>query len=220
MANMTIDDAILACGEILDDPGLHRWTTTQVQAGLKTALSRCLLLYQEDGGDRFDLEATVTTSAVDGSADLSALVPATVIDVGVVTGNITYQIPAKNKLRRGYTDAVSRSLLVLYTQEYALSTTTTHPLVGVGATAANSWPDFDDWVCAQASLRLAIKDLEGARLAAIQQREQDTRMTVLGRNRIPGGYPWPRREWSPFYEWLSWQWKPSTNKINTVKVAW
>lgn len=224
MANMTVADAITATYQLLDEVVTggegRRWSSAQVTASMSVALSKCINAYQSAGGDRFDLESTQTTSATDGSVDISSLVPMAIKDVGVITGSVTYRIPAKQKMRRGYTDATARQILILYAREYALSSTTSDPLVGVGAVAANSWPAFDDWVVAQTALDLALKDLEGQRLQWITQRAADSKANVIDRVRIPGGYPWPRREWAPFFDWLAWQWKPSTNKLNTVRVAW
>lgn len=220
MANMTVTGAQACVADLLDDAGNTRWSTAQISLGLTACLSKCQQLYQENGGDRFDLETTGTTSATDGSLSISSVVPLLIKDVAAVVGSVTYRLPPKNKIRRGYTDATARSLLVLYAREYALSSTGSDPLVGVGAVAANSWPDFDNWVCAETAALIGSKDLEGARLQFLRGLADGFKETVIARPKIPGGYPWPRKEWSPMNDWIQWQWKPATSTLNTVRVAW
>lgn len=220
MAPMTVAGALTCVADHLDDETNRRWTAAQLKLGLTACLSKCQMLYHEAGGDRLDLELSGTTSAVDGSIALTSIVPLMVKDVCVVVGAVTYRIPPKSSPRRGYVDAVARSLVITYAREYALSATTTDPLVGVGATAANTWSDFENWVCAETALLVAGKDLEAQRLQWLSDLSSTFKGSVFARPKVPTGMPWPRREWSPLNDWVQWQYKPSTTTLNTVRIAW
>ncbi len=208
----------------MDDPNNRRWTVPQIDLGLRVALSKCQNYYQQNGGDRFDEEVIGTTNPATGGLLVAPLVtPAqvlTVKDISVTVGNVVWRVPPKDKIRRGYADLNARTLNVLLVKEYPMPTAAIQPLVGVGPVPANSWADFDSWVCAECAYLIGSKDLEGARLRFLDTLRQQFRDSVNSRQRIPGGYETPRKEWSPMYDWLQWQWKPATNEVFTVRKAW
>lgn len=219
MANLTLLQARAKVLQFLDDASNRRWSDAQIDDALTDALSTCINRYALSGGDRFDLEVTGTTSASTGSVSLSAVLPARIKQVAVVVGNTTYRLTQKDPLRRGYADLVARDLRVLYVREYALPTDTGHPLVGVGATAANSWPAFDKWLCLEAANQLGLKDLEQKRLMILREAGDRAEQEALARAPTPGGYPIPRREWNPLYGDLYWQMvQPST--VYLTRVRW
>lgn len=215
MANLTLAEARTKVGQLLDDASNVRYSSANVDDALADALNVCLTRYASEGGDRFDLETTGTTSASTGaSSALTGAAALLIKQVSVVSGSVAYRIPAKNPMRRGYPDLTARDIRILYVREYALPTTTTHPLVGVGATEANSWRAFDRWVCYEAAVQLAIKDQEQARLAVLRSEADRASTAALIRPSTPGGYPVPRPEWSPAYEDLSWQAVGTTIYLN------
>ncbi len=219
MANLIIDDAITKVRQFLDDTSTTqpRWTDTQLKDALADALNSCLVRYAGEGGDRFDLETTATTSATTGAISIASVLPLLVKQVGVTVGTTLYRLPTKNMMRRGYADLTARSLTVLYVREYALSSTTTHPLVGVGATEANSWRAFDRWICLEAALQLALKDMEETRLARLQVMTEKAAAECLARTSTPAGYETPRPEWNPLYDYITWQMvQPSTIYLTRV----
>ncbi len=223
MANLTIDQAVAKIRQRLADTSStstsQRWTEAVILDALADALSGCLTTYASQGGDRFDLEASVTTSASTGSVALTSVLPLLVKQVSVVIDSTTYRLQPKNTMRRGYADLTARTLSVLYVREYALSSTTTHPLVGVGAAEANSWRAFDRWVCIEAATQLAPKDMELPRIEVLKAERDEARATALMRTSTPAGYEMPRPEWSPLYGNISWQMvQPST--IYLTQARW
>lgn len=218
MAALTIDEAITKVRQRLDDTSTTnpRWTDAQVKDALTDAISRCVTKYSDEGGDRFDLESTAfSTSASTGQVDISSIAAAWVKAVGVVVGNTTYMLPRQSGLRRGYPDLSARSLRILYVREYEISGTSSHPLIGVGATAANTWRAFDRWVCLEAAVMLTPKDMEMNRIGVLRTERDEAEKSALARPSTPGGYPVPRKEWNPLDPWrLRWQFLPSSSTIS------
>ncbi len=221
MANLTIDEAITKVRQFMDDTSttVPRWTDAQIKDALADNLNLCLVRYAGEGGDRFDLETTGTTSATTGSVSIVSVLPLLIKQVSVVVGDTVYRLPPKDRMRRGYTDLAARSLIVSYVREYALSSTTTHPLVGVGSAEANSWRAFDLWICYETAFQLAVKDMEMSRLAILEKRVLRAAGEALARKGTPAGYPTPRAEWAPMYGGISWQVvMPAT--IYLTRVRW
>ncbi len=221
MANLTIDDAITKVRQLLDDTSttVPRWTDAQVKDALADSLNSCLVRYATEGGDRFDLETTATTSATTGSASIVSVLPLLIKQVSIVIGDTTYRLPPKDRMRRGFIDLNARSLVVLYVREYALSSTTTHPLVGVGAAEANSWRAFDRWICYETAMQLTSKDVEAARIEWIQTMASKSAAECMARATTPSGYVTPRPEWNPSYGDISWQMvQPAT--IYLTRTRW
>ncbi len=216
---MILSGARTAVGELLDDASNVRWSTAQVDAALSFALALCLTYYKKNGAGRFDLEVTGNTSATTGALSIASSVPlGEPSDVMLVVGNVSYRIEPKQANRRGYIDLTARALRITYMQEYALSTTSSDPLVGVAAVAANSWPAFDNWICVEAAYLCGLKDLEDARLSRLREQADLARAAAVDQRSGPGGYPIPRQEWRYFNEPLRWSWVPSTSTICLFRV--
>lgn len=219
MAGLSLSQARTATSQLLDDPSERRWSTANGDRGLEAALSRCLVQYQKAGGERFDTEVTGTSSATTGVLDVFAGIPVLVVrDVVVINGNNSYRVPAKQPNRRGYIDLVARSLRVTYVREYALPSNAAWPLVGVDAVPANTWFDFDNWVCTEAALQLAPKDMEEKRLRWLTERAQAARRSVMERTDTPGGYPMPRRDERYYADPLVYAWVPASQQIHFFRV--
>jgi hypothetical protein len=187
----TVADARGNVSQFLDDPNNIRWSTTQIDAGLATALSACVSAYVSAGGSAFNEEASFTTSST-GLASLSTVAP--LLDIRGVQGsfgsgtNTTFTaIPAALRADRYMLAQSVYTLSIVYVRDFALSTTTTHPLVGNGATAAASWPEFDMWICMKAALLLGIKDNDQRPMLA--NLEAQARQNVLNRINTPKAYP-------------------------------
>lgn len=215
MAALTLAEARTIVGYHLDDDGT-RWGNTEVDFALRSALSRCLNDYVAEGGDRFDTEASATTSASDGTVDLSAQVPLAIRGVSLLTIGSFY-VPLKSTRRedRLVDDKAARTLKVRLVKELSLPTTTSHPLVGSGATAANTWDAFDNWVIARAALQLAVKDAELRQ--EMQALEADLRGSVLGKPRTPRHRPFTGPE-AELAADLRWTWIPSTQTLHLTRV--
>lgn len=193
MAGITLTQARTNVRQLLDDAGtVSRWTDAQVDAALGDCISGCLNRYASEGGDRFDLETTGTTSATDGSLSLSSVSPLLIKQVAIVSGTLAYRIDPLDPVRRGYPDLVARSVRVLYVREYDISSTAGDPLVGVGAASANTWRGFDKWVCHEAACQLSGKDMEVARMQMLRVDAEKAGREALARRSTPGAYPLPR----------------------------
>lgn len=222
MANLTLTQARTLVLEHCDDETGERYNQAgdyaKLDIALASALSRCLADYVGASGDNFTEEASVTTSAADGTVSLSSQTPIDVRGVLISLGSSFAKVRALRRLDREIPDQVARSLVVSFVREYPLPTTAGHPLVGNGATAANSWPAFDHWVCARAALQLGIKDNElRAALAAL---EADCRESVKARVRLPRSADWPapRGGGGGIYDSLRWTFlKPSTLQLVRVR---
>lgn len=191
MANATLAEARTLVAQDLDDPNNRRWTTAQIDVGLQGALSSCLSQYITAGGNAFDLDLSVTTAST-GIADLTSVAPILFIKtVQIVTGSspaLTYtNVTPTRKGDRFQTEPAVYTLALIYVRDYRIPTTTSHPLVGVGATEAASWPDFDQWVCAEAALRLGVKDND--KRPGLEAYMERARKAVLERLNTPRAYP-------------------------------
>ena len=216
---LTLADARQQVYDHLDDDGTGttsgtRWSLTAIDRALATALSDCLQQYAAAGGDRLSTELE-TTSATDGKIDLSSIVPISISNVATRSGGVLwYAIPAVNLGQRLLDDNIARTVMLVYTRDYQLPTNSAHPLVGVGATAANSWLAFDQWVCARAAQLAKIKDDEVS--PALENEQQRLRSSVLSMARIPKSNRFPRPE-----KWLSrmlgWTWYPNTRVLQVVR---
>ena len=194
-----------------EDPNA-RWSNAQVDVGLALALSSCLSDYVSEGGDRFDLELSASTTS--GALDMSSYSPLYIRGMTMLYGNRYWPLEALRAEDRGIQDADTKSLQVRYVREYALPTTTTHPLVGVGATAANSWDAFDHWICIRAAIHCSIKD-DDLR-ATLTTQEEAIRTTVLLRPKLPSAvaFPKPTSYYSRSYGYF---WQPSTKVVQICR---
>lgn len=157
MAATTLTQARALVAQFLDDPNNRRWSTAVIDSALQDAISACLNTYAAEGGDQFDVEVDVTTSAT-GLGSLTFPV-GLVRGVQVFTGTVYYPINAQNRSQRVVLDNSARDLKVLVVREHQLPTTVGHPLIGDGATASpGTWFAFERWVCAEAARVLGITD--------------------------------------------------------------
>lgn len=194
----------------------HDGLFTDVDQAFTFSLSACLAKAAKML-ERFDSETT-GTSTTSGTLDLSATPILMIKGVTVTEGTTTYRVQGQDPMRRGIPDATARALTIFYVRDYVLPTNAAHPLVGVGATAANSWPLFDEWVCQCASLHLLTTDNE--RREALELIEARTRAAVLERPAQPGGHPWPRPESNATASAdIAWTFKPSTSFLHLTRRA-
>ena len=217
---LTLTQARAEVRGLLDNTETTRWTNAQVDSALSSSLSTCLDQYITHGGDHFDVETDVTTSATDGSVSLSSLRANYVRDVAVVVGNTSTRIPKKDPIRRGYADLVARSLRLVYVPTFLLPVVADHPLVGEGAKPAASWLGFDKCIVSEAALELAIKDGDQKRIAVIERFTDRKREHVANHPSNPRSNEWPRRERSAIIEDLQWTWVESTSTLYLVRRAW
>lgn len=224
MAGLTLAQARAEALRILDDANGRRYNAdaayTEIDLKLAIWLSTCLVDYATAGGDRFDLETTGTSSATDGTLSLLSVLPLHIRKVSVVVGASAFAVPGLESGFNGVEDEEARGLQVTYVREYALPTDPTHPLVGVGAAAANSWPAFDSWVCHRAALALGVKDSDER--ARVMEVKDDLERSVLGRQRTPAGRKFPRPSVSARLAApdLGWRYIQSTQKLQLIRTGW
>lgn len=191
MAAMTLAEARTQVADHLDDPNNRRWTTTQLDAALRQSLSSCVSAYVTAGGTGLDEETTFTCSST-GAADLTTVAPVLKIQsVQVQQGtspNVTFwRIQPLKKIDRAMLVQNAYVLKTAFVRDFVLPATTSHPLIGNGATAAASWPALEGWICADAALRCGIKDND--QRPGLQMLEQRARADVLDRLNQPKAYP-------------------------------
>lgn len=225
MAGLTLAQARTRVLDFLDDslgdryaPGLvDPGSFTKVDLALGNALSKCLGDYVRAGGDQFLEETTVTTSSADGTVSLTSLGPIDVRNVLVNFGATIGKVRPIRRQDRSYPDPTSRSVVVSFVREYDLPTTQTHPLVGVGSTAANTWLTFDTWVCARAALDLLVKDNDLRQTLA--SLEADQRQSVMDRINLPrsADFPGPL---SSMCDDLRWTYLKTSKSLQLVRASW
>lgn len=211
---LTLAQARLVVQDHLDDTptsGIDgdRWTAAQVDTGLSFALSQCLDEYVSSGGDRFD-EILDTSSNTSGEVDLSTVDPIEIKGISLLQGGTYWPIKSYRLEEKNIIDTTVRTLQIRYVRKFVLPTTTTHKIMGNGATAANSWDAFDHWVCAKAALFCSTKDAEGR--PEIKQLAEDLRFSVLSHTKVPKSVPFPaRRNW--YSQWIGWVWSQNAKKV-------
>jgi hypothetical protein len=161
VAGLTVAEARELVSQYLDDKNQRRWPESEINTALQYSLAACLSEYVEDGGNLFDVEATLSTNS-SGLCSLASL--GNILRIGpvqYVTGSAPYSywpvMPAKPRDREIDVPGVY-SLRIFYTKEFTLSNNGNYPLIGDGATAAPSTHAFDAWVCAEAAMLLGVKD--------------------------------------------------------------
>ena len=200
----------------LDDADNARWSTSQIDVGLKYALDHCISEYVSAGGERLH-EILSTTTATDGTVDLSSYDPKEIKSVSLVVGSRYFPLKEVSYQGRGLNDAAARSVEIRVLRTFALSATTTHALVGNGATAGKSFNALESWICARAALFCAIKDDEAR--PALRALEQEMKDAVMLQPSIPKATAFPEKP-SWYSNWFVWAYKPDTQKIQIGRRGW
>jgi hypothetical protein len=207
MAGLTLAQARTRVADLLDDPNNSRWSTTVIDISLQAALSACLSDAVTAGCDAFNTEVSVTTTS-GGLATLTGPILA-VRTVQINTGSGAYYTvaPIVREDRRILEQSV-RDLVVEVVKDYQIPTNTGHPLVGDGATAAATWPAFDQWVCAEAALMCGVFDNDQRK--GLQMMRDSLRKSVMARINTPFSRPLPDAEvalaWPSWWDRLGFIW--------------
>lgn len=199
MASMTLAEARTKVQTYLDDDGT-RWSTAQIDAELAVALSACQADYAHAGGDRFD--EIVESALSSGALNLSSYNPLKIKAVSLNSGNTWHSISAIDDEDTFYKPAGSETLRVRLTRSFTLPTTTSHPLVGIGATEVNNIQAFAGWVCARAAQHLKVTDDEASTaLDKIELRLRETCVDHIPRNPMARDFPRKSRFIGRFYRY-------------------
>lgn len=192
-----------------------RWSSTQVDRGLSFALSQCVDEYISSGGDRLD-EILSTQSTAAGVVDMSTIDPLDIKGISLLAGTRYWQIKGYRVEEKNIIDDTIRDVQIRYVRKFALPSTTTHKIVGNGATAGNSWDAFDNWICAKAALYCSIKDAESRE--EIKSLAEDMRFSVMSHTKVPTAVPFPTAK--PYLsQWIGWVYHQNAKQIILVK-AW
>lgn len=213
---LTLAQARLAVEDFLDDAANVRWSDANIDVALKYALSMCQNDYISAGGDRFDeVLSTSTTSA--GVVDLSSYDPIKLQGVSLTVGTRLFPLTEVGFEERGLDDGTVRSIAIRFVRTFVLPTTTSHPLVGNGATSAKTWFAFDHWICIKAALYCSTKD--GERRSDLEALEKEARENVIFTCNIPKSLPFPDRpHW--YSIWYAFAWKPDEQKLIVARRGW
>lgn len=191
MAALTLTQARTQVLDDLDDPNGRRFNIAgdfaRVDRALQAALSGCLSDADAAGCDHFDEEVEVTTSTA-GLATLTVLALA-VRGVQVSTGGSFYPVQKAIRRDRQTLDQAARTLKIEFVRDFVLPADPAHPLVGVADVAGPTWRAFDDWVCAEAALRLGIMDND--RRPGLEKLAAQRRASALGRTNNNDGRGMP-----------------------------
>jgi hypothetical protein len=208
MDGVTLGDAIADVRGYIDDREGRRWDRDQVVRAIHSALSSCMELYGRHGGERFDVEAEVTSTS-DGvsliTQDPLAIRHLLLQNSGA--GTWTTPIHAADPRHRGAPDTSTRTMLVRYMPRPAMPMQDDDVLMGLIPGNQRPWPAFERWVCMRAAMELGITDKDDR--AGLHMAEETRRVEIIDTQRIPGALPWPRgaRSW---WRDLRWVWFPQT----------
>lgn len=216
MPGLTLAEARTVIQGHLDDDGT-RWTAStggEIDTALRYAISESMEEYAAKGGDRFkELVSSTTTSS--GTLDLSSYSPMSIHEVAVISGARRYPVSGVHKSQIDTPDDTARSIEVWITRTPTLPTTTSHPVIGNGATAIGSWDAFDFLVCSRAARFLLAKD--GEVHGALRDLEDRLRQSVMSAPRIPRSFA-PDRNNNWFSQFLRWSWNPRSKALALSKV--
>lgn len=213
---LTLAEARTIVADHLDDASNDRWTTAQLDIGLKFALGACTDDYAANGGDRLQ-KVLSTTSDTSGLIDLSSVDPKKILGVALTIGNRFFPVSECTYEERGLNDSSARSFTVRYMPTFTLPTNTGHPIVGSAATAAKTFDSFDNWICSRAALFCSIKDADARQ--ELRVLEQELRRTVMEYPKIPRATAFPDRpHW--YSNWFVWAYKPDDQKIQMARRGW
>ena len=218
MSVLTLAEARSAVSSHLDDPNAQRWPDASVDRGLTFALTACVSDYVSAGGDALDAEQSIATAS--GVADLTTSAPLMIRAVQVQDsgGSFWTLRPAMTQDRVEIDSEAARTLRVVTVRDFTLPTTTTHPLVGNGATSAPSWMALDQWIVAEAALYCGIKDND--KRPGLEMLAAKMRANVLGRIISPRSRPLrlPRMARWDLSQALCYTWNQGTKALTLVQT--
>ncbi len=212
----TLAEARSIVADHLDDAANDRWSASQLDYGLKYALDACISEYLAAGGDRLN-EILSTTSTVNGTVSLSSYDPKKVSNVTLVIGNVFFPIQEVDYHERVLNDQSAKTVEISYVRTFVLPTTTSHPLVGNGATAAKSFGALENWICARAALFCSVKDAESR--PELRTLEQEMKDAVMLNPSIPKSLAFPDKPHA-YSNWFAWAYKPDTQTIQIGRKGW
>ena len=200
------------------ETGSNTTNYRKIDRALKVAVSTCVDDYCARGGDRFNENLAVSTTATAGKADLSTYKTAHVRSVRVSSNSVLYRIEEGDVGAGGRPDLTVRALELQIVRRFEMASAPDEDdlLMGITGTVARSWDAFDEWVCARASDALGAKDNE--RRDGLLRILARCEKAVFQHKRTPAAHPWPERNVSELYlsGRLRWLWFPHEQELQLV----
>lgn len=206
---MLLSEARTIVADHLDDASNDRWSSSQLDNGLKYGLASCINEYIAGGGDRLDKVLATSTDA-NGVVDLSSVDPQKIKALAMVVGTRFYPIVECEYEERALNDGQIRSVQIRYVPSFVLPTGASTAIVSISGTAAKTFDSLEQWICARAALYCSVKDAEDR--PELRRIEQEIRDTVLSYPTIPKTLAFPERpHW--YSNWFNWSWKADEQKL-------
>jgi hypothetical protein len=219
MAGLTLAQARARVLDLLDDQNGVRWSTTRLDVSLQAALSMCLSDAVVAGCDAFTMEVSATTTGAGLATLTGPLLRVGTVQVSSGSGTYYSVAPLVRDDRR-ILEQSARSLIIEVVKDYQIPTDTAHPLVGEGATAAATWPAFDQLVCVEAAMLCGIMDND--RRNGIEKMRDSLKASVMARINTPFSRPLPDAEvalaWPSWWDRLGYVYTPHPT-APTIQLA-
>lgn len=209
---MTLADARTWTAFLVDDTSNKRFSTTDLDTALQGAVSACMEDFVSRGLQHFTRFQSVSTDST-GLADMSSYSPRTISGVQIEVGSSYYLLGSVNHIKKTRKDNTVRTLEVAYVPRHTFPTTTTHPLIGSGATSLGSFRTFDELCCAVAAQTLLVRNneinpaLENMKVA--RERSIMTMVDTPQEEDIPSDSRW-------YGDWLQWTYDHENQSIQLV----
>lgn len=186
----------------LDDANNRRWTTTDLDRCLQSALTAVVDdLYNETRGHRLREELSLT-SDTSGEIDLSSQGILHLVDLVVVIGDDRIPVYPIKQMNRERPDNTARSFFLYFIPDWQIPGSDGHPLVGSGATAApQTWRGLEDLVILEAAVMAAARDPKGRPAQQLRAHRSDQWKRVMQTLTTRTGRFPPRRKWYPNLYW-------------------
>lgn len=198
MAGLTLLQARTRVSDLLDDPNAVKWSSTTIDISLQAALSMCLSDAVTAGCDVFNTEIAATTSSAGLATLTGPILAIRAVQVNTGSGAFFSLAPVLRE-ERCLTEQAVRTLAIEVVKDYQIPTTTSHPLVGEGATASATWQAFDQWACIEAALLCGVMDNDQRR--GLEKMREAYRMSVMDRINTPFSRPLPDADSSRMSWW-------------------
>lgn len=197
----------------LDDDGT-RWTTAEIDNMLRVAVDQVIREYTAAGGNRFDISASLSSTAA-GLISLASLTPVVVRGLTLVVGSRHFPISETSPEERNVLDDTIRSFMVRYVRSYPFPTNTGHPLIGDGASVApGSWEGLEHLAMLRAAILLSTKDAEPRQELVAQEQVARDLMMVDPPTPKAARFPGPGHWYSGVFAWV---WRPDLQSVQIVR---
>lgn len=211
---MNITEAIAVVRRHLDaEDDTERWSDTNIKDSLAFALNKVQEDYLKSGGRKLD-EIVEVTSNSNGLVDISSHDPLSIKGVSAIQGNRRWPLKSVEYEQMRHPFLQEQLVEVRLCPKLTLSATNTHPLVGNGATAKNTWESLEQLICVTAAQFCSVIDDEVR--PSLQNLEMMLKDTVFKEVRVPGTFEFPRPD-----RWLSsmvaYIWIPESKKIQLCR---